>query len=63
MPDNDSQTALRGRPKDPAKREAILDAAKALVPVQQALPKGANPVHPGTYSSAAARDALAAAAK
>ncbi|HCR79885.1 MAG TPA: TetR family transcriptional regulator, partial [Alcanivorax sp.] len=30
MPDNDSQTALRGRPKDPAKREAILDAAKAL---------------------------------
>jgi len=30
MSDNDSQTALRGRPKDPAKREAILDAAKKL---------------------------------
>ncbi len=30
MSDNDSQTALRGRPKDPAKREAILDAAKSL---------------------------------
>ncbi|MBF1801928.1 TetR/AcrR family transcriptional regulator [Alloalcanivorax profundimaris] len=30
MSDNDPQTGLRGRPKDPAKRQAILDAAKAL---------------------------------
>ena len=50
-------------PGAPSALRRLLDAAKALVPVQQALPKGANPVHPGTYSSAAARDALAAAAK
>ena len=30
MSDNDAQTGLRGRPKDPAKRQAILDAAKTL---------------------------------
>ena len=30
MSNNDPQTGLRGRPKDPAKRQAILDAAKAL---------------------------------
>jgi len=30
MSNNDAQTSLRGRPKDPAKRRAILDAAKTL---------------------------------
>ncbi len=30
MSNNDPQTGLRGRPKDPAKRQAILDAAKTL---------------------------------
>merc|ERR1719163_1072832 len=56
-----------GQPKPAAGAQSrlrwLLDEAKALVPVQQALPNGANPVHRGTFSSTAALDALAAVAQ
>ena len=38
MSNNDPQTGLRGRPKDPAKRQAILDAGgviRELTPEQR----------------------------